>query len=156
MFRMISCCVSVLIAAILFAACPVLAEETVTVGFGSLKIGGIYQSHYSWYESDSIASQFKTHRARLLLSGTLIPDKVKFLVQADAVQNPYLLDTKLMMYHIPNTEMTIGRFVPNFTLYMPQSTAKLDFVNYPVTTTQYAMWRQTGIQFKTTFDALSV
>ena len=134
----------------------VSAEEGVTVGFGSLKIGGIYQSTFTWFEDDDIASEFKTQRAMISLSGTLLPDKIKFLVQANAIQNPILLDSKLMLYYIPNTELSIGRFLPFFTLFMPKSAAQQDFIKYPLTTSQYAMWRQTGIQFKTTIESFSL
>jgi hypothetical protein len=46
----------------------------------------------------------------------------------------------------------VGRFLPNFTLYMPYSTAKLEMINYPFTTTKYAVWRQCGIQSTTTTE----
>lgn len=128
---------------------PAFAAEPVTVGFGSLKIGGNYQGYYAWYENDSQASEFDTKRARLLLSGTLIPDKVDFFIQAEALGNPYLLDSKLIMKYIPNTAISMGRFIPNYTLYMPKSTAQLNVINYPLTTLRTAMWRQTGIQSNT-------
>lgn len=134
----------------------VSAEEGVTVGFGSLKIGGVYQSTFTWFEDDDIASEFKTQRAMISLSGTLVPDKIKYLVQANAIQSPILLDSKLMLYHIPNTELSIGRFLPFFTLFMPKSAAQQDFIKYPLTTSQYAMWRQTGVQFKTTIESFSL
>ncbi|MGB3976841.1 MAG: hypothetical protein WBM02_05635 [bacterium] len=132
------------------------AEEGVTVGFGSLKIGGIYQSTFTWFEYDDTPCEFKTQRAMISLSGTLVPDKIKYLVQANAIQSPILLDSKLMLYHIPNTELSIGRFLPFFTLFMPKSAAQQDFIKYPLTTSQYAMWRQTGVQFKTTIDSFSL
>ncbi len=125
-------------------------EETVKIGFGTLKLGGVYQSTFTWYEDDALASQFKLKRARLILSGTLVPDKVTFFVQGDGAATPYILDTRLNLNYIPKTQLSIGRFVPSFTLYMPLSTAKLDFVNYPFTTSKFAMWRQTGMQSTTT------
>jgi len=129
---------------------PVTAGEPIEVGVGSLKIGGNYQGYYAWYDSDSKASEFDTKRARLLLFGTILPDKVEYFVQADAVGSPYLLDSKLILKYIPNTAVSIGRFVPNYTLYMPKSTAKLNLINYPLTTLRTAMWRQTGVQSMTT------
>ncbi len=135
---------------LVLTAAPAFSAEPATVGFGSLKLGGNYQGYYAWYESDSLASEFDTKRARLLLSGTLIPDKVDFFVQADAVGSPYLLDSKLILKHLPKTTITMGRFVPAYTLYMPRSTAQLNLVNYPLTTLRTATWRQTGVESKTT------
>ncbi len=123
-----------------------MAGEPVTVGFGSLNIGGIFQTTASWYEMDNSPWEFNLKRARILMSGVLIPEKVKFVAQGDAVVSPALLDSKLIFIGVPNLELTVGRFVPNFTHYMPMHTGKLDFINYPMTTTSYAMWRQTGIQ----------
>ncbi|MCK4518108.1 hypothetical protein KAT92_04985, partial [Candidatus Babeliales bacterium] len=40
-------------------------------------------------------------------------------------------------------------FLPNFTLYMPYSTAKLEMINYPLTTQMFATWRQVGLQTTT-------
>lgn len=133
-----------------------LGQEAVTVGTGTLKIGGIYQGYYASYDSDGPASEFDTKRARLLLSGTLIPDKVDYFVQAEAVASPYLLDSKLILKYIPNTAISMGRFVPNYTMYMPRSTAQLNVINYPLTTTRTAMWRQTGIQSNTTMKYLDL
>jgi len=132
------------------------AAEEIQVGKGTLRIGGNYQGTFSWYEDDDNPSEFATKRARLLLFGTLLPEKVKYFVQADAKGSPYLLDTKLILSYIPKTSVTIGRFVPHYTLYMPKSTAKLNLINYPLTTLRTAMWRQTGVMSKTKTDYLDV
>jgi hypothetical protein len=62
------------------------------------------------------------------------------------------LDYKAQFFYIPKTEIAVGRFLPNFTLYMPYSTAKLEMINYPLTTLAYAVWRQVGIQTTTRTD----
>jgi hypothetical protein len=130
--------------------------ESITVGTGSLRIGGNFQTTFSWYEDDAKASEFQIQRARLMLHGMIVPDKIGYFVQGDMKRTPYLLDTRLMLYYIPNTEVYIGRFVPKFTLYMPHGTTRMDFVNYPLTTSRYAMWRQMGVQFNTQFDSLNL
>ncbi|MBN1295547.1 hypothetical protein JXA80_02125 [bacterium] len=139
-----------------FSGASVMAGEGVEVGIGSLKIGGNYQGYYAWYDNDDAASEFDTKRARLLLFGTLIPDKIDYFVQAEAVSSPYLLDSKLILKYIPNTAISMGRFVPNYTLYMPKSTARLNLINYPLTTLKTAMWRQTGVQSTTTTEFFDV
>jgi len=63
-----------------------------------------------------------------------------------------VLDYKAQFFYIEKTEIAVGRFLPNFTLYMPYSTAKLEMINYPYTTTKYAVWRQCGIQSTTTTE----
>jgi hypothetical protein len=79
----------------------------------------------------------------------------------------------ILLNYIPETSITIGRFLPNFTLYMPAATSKLDMINYPLLVTGestsytiknvagtadstislsvpgYAMWRQSGLQTST-------
>jgi len=127
----------------------VKAGEGVTVGFGSLKLGGIFQATGMFTDADNDSSEFKLKRARLLLSGTLIPDKVKFFVQCEGVSSPYVLDSKMILSVIPKTAIVIGRFIPNFTLYMPYHTGKMELINYPLVTTKHAMWRQSGIQSQT-------
>ncbi len=131
--------------------------EPLDVGNGTLKLGGILQSTFT-YAFDTLATQtsFALKRARFLLFGSIVPDKVKYFVQTEAVGSPFLLDTKLQFFYLPKTEIAFGRFLPNFTYYMPMSTAKLDIINYPLLTTKYAMWRQVGLQTTTTTDYFDV
>lgn len=131
--------------------------EPIDIGNGTLKVGGILQSTVNYYQ-DTLQPQtsFVMKRARFLLFGSIIPDKVKYFVQTEAVGTPFLLDTKLQFFYLPKTEVAFGRFLPNFTYYMPMSTAKLDFVNYPLISTKYAMWRQVGLQTTTMTDYIDL
>ncbi len=142
---------------------PLLAQnETVLAHYGTLKIGGILQSTFTYYiydedtvENGSTGPQtaFALKRTRLLFWGTIVNDNVKYFIQTEGVGSPYVLDTKLIFAnYIPQTSFTIGRFLPNFTHYMPMSTAKLDLINYPVIVQAYGMWRQVGLQTATTSD----
>lgn len=130
--------------------------ESLAVGYGTLKIGGILQAGATYTMDTLQASQFRfqMRRARLLFWGEVVPDKVKYFIQTDATLERFLLDTKLQFFYIPQTEVTIGRFLPNFTHYMPRSTARLDMINYPLFVSQYAMWRQIGVQTTTKTDYL--
>lgn len=125
------------------------ALPEINVGFGSLKLGVILQAYYSYNEDDAVADMFKVRRARLLLTGTLLTDKLKYFIQSDMTTSPALVNTMLQFYYIPKTELAVGRLFPQFTLYMPQSTAKLDLVNYPLVTSKYGMFGQSGIQSTT-------
>ncbi len=152
----------------LMSACSFLYAEPVNIDNGVLRLGGILQtSIYYHQETTKPKTEFKMDRARFLFWGTLIPDKVKYFIQTEAVQaiaavvkdtlggmesavkTPFLLDTKLSFNYIPKTEITIGRFLPAFTIYMPRPVSKLDVVNYPLLVPAYAMWRQVGVQTTT-------
>lgn len=130
----------------------VLAEEAqITVGKGTLKIGGILQAGFTYNVEDKMGvDAFTLNRARFLFWGTIIPDKVKYFVQTETKNTVDILDYKAQFFYIQKTEIAVGRFLPNFTIYMPYATSKLEMINYPLTTTQYATWRQVGIQSTTT------
>jgi hypothetical protein len=135
----------------LLALSSVLAEESgITVGKGTLKIGGILQAGYTYNLEDDMGNDsFWLKRVRFLFWGTIIPDKVKYFVQLDHAGGVSALDYKAQFFYIEKTEIAVGRFLPNFTLYMPYSTAKLELINYPMTTTKFAVWRQCGLQVTT-------
>lgn len=129
-------------------------DETggVAVGKGSLKVGGILQAGYTYNLEDAEGDDaFTLNRARFLFWGTIVPDKVKYFVQTETIHSdkPVVLDYKAQFFYIPQTEIAVGRFLPNFTYYMPQSTAKLELINYPLVTRMFATWRQSGIQTTT-------
>ncbi|MGB2698403.1 MAG: hypothetical protein WBD28_11165, partial [Candidatus Zixiibacteriota bacterium] len=125
----------------------------VKVGKGTLKIGGILQAGFTFNMEDEdvnhFSNSFTLNRARFLFWGTIVPDKVKYFVQLDTKLQPCFLDYKAQFFYIEKTEIAFGRFLPNFTIYMPYSTAALEMINYPLTTQRYAMWRQIGIQSTT-------
>lgn len=125
----------------------------IKVGKGTLKIGGILQAGFTYYVEDGTGfDSFTLNRARFLFWGAIVPDKVKYFVQLDHKGSISVLDYKAQFFYIPKTEVTFGRFLPNFTLYMPYSTAKLEMINYPMTTTKFAVWRQVGVQTTTKTD----
>jgi phosphate-selective porin len=138
---------------VLSLAVPNMASAGVLVGQKGdmdLNIGAILQAGYTYHMEDTLnVDGFWMKRARLLFSGTIIPDKVKFFVQTDVTNDFSILDYKARFFYIPQTEIAFGRFLPNYTLYMPVSTAKLEMINYPVTTSAFATWRQVGIQTTT-------
>ncbi|KPL02612.1 MAG: hypothetical protein AMJ90_05330 [candidate division Zixibacteria bacterium SM23_73_2] len=134
-----------------------LAE--VKVGKGTLKIGGILQAGFTYNLEDSMGfDSFTLNRARILLWGDIVPNKIKYFVQTETYNVskgeviPVILDYKAQFFYIQKTEITVGRFLPNFTLYMPYHTGKLEMINYPLTTQRYAVWRQVGIQTTTQTD----
>jgi len=128
-----------------------LAE--IKVGKGTLNVGGILQAGFTYYVEDETGfDSFTLNRARFLFWGVIVPDKVKYFVQLDHRGSTSVLDYKAQFFYVPQTEIAFGRFLPNFTLYMPYSTAKLEMINYPLTTLRFAVWRQVGIQSTTKTD----
>jgi hypothetical protein len=154
------------IAGILFSLLisnSILAEEAgITVGKGTLKIGGILQAGFAYnLEDEAGIDAFTLNRARFLFFGAIVPEKVKYFVQTETVGSPSILDYKAQFFYIPKTEIAVGRFLPNLTLYMPYHTGKLEMINYPLfviyrdpTTKKflYSPWRQVGIQTTTQTD----
>jgi len=133
---------------ILLSLSSVSAQVTdISIGKGSLKLGGILQAGYTWHAEDKEGfDSFTINRARFLMWGEIIPDQVTYFVQLETKSDVSLLDYKAALNYIPKTKLIIGRFLPNLTLYMPSSTAKLEMINYPLTTSRFAPWRQIGIQ----------
>ncbi|OQX54659.1 MAG: hypothetical protein B5M53_05660 [Candidatus Cloacimonas sp. 4484_209] len=139
----------------LILSVPLFAQdEPINARYGTLRVGGIIQTTLT-YNLDTLETQtaFALRSSRLLFSGTVLSDRVKYFVQTEGTTSPYVLDTKVMLTnYIPLTTISIGRFLPNFTYYMPRSVAKLDLINYPLFVLNYGMWRQIGIQTTTKTD----
>ena len=161
MKRFITICGALAVAGMI--AMPLTAQaEGVSVGKGACKLSGIFQGQFRIYQAvgatgdTEINDSFDYSRARLLLIGN-VTDNVKYIFQGDAKSSPWLLDARMIFLNVfSNTEIQVGRFLPNFTYYMPQLVSKLEFVNYPLLTTTYAMWRQVGVQSTTKFGAHSL
>jgi len=135
---------------LLFASFATAELADIKVGKGTLKVGGILQAGYTYHlEDDEGVDGFTLNRARTLFWGCIVPDKIKYFLQFEHKDGTGILDYKARFFYIRKTEITVGRFLPNFTLYMPSSTAKLEMINYPLTTQKYAMWRQVGVQTTT-------
>lgn len=135
----------------------------IKVGEGTLKIGGVLQAGYTHYIGDDIPADaavqynsFTLNRARLLLSGEIIPEKIKYFVQTEFKGETSIKDFKARFFYLPMTEVTVGRFSPAFTIKMTTSTASQGLINYPLTTQKFGMWRQMGIQTTTTTEYLDV
>ncbi len=150
------------ILALVFNTISIAQLTEIKVGKGDLKLGGILQTGYDYSfaeDEDGVNGQFTLNRARFLLWGTIVPNKVKYFVQTETRNGVGVLDFKMIFVNcLPKTSITVGRFLPNFSLYMPAATSKLEMINYPLLVTGgglmtgYAMWRQTGIQTATNLD----
>lgn len=112
---------------------------------------GNFQSQFMMKMSDDDElgpnDQFKMNRARLILKGEVIPEKVCLVAQFEMNATNPMRDFKFIYAGLPmNTYIAFGRMKPNFTYYMPRSTAKLDFIHYPLMVYAYGMDWQMGVQ----------
>jgi hypothetical protein len=149
--------------------------EGVKIGVGSLRMGGIFQSWLyatNWdntlqYGGVDKYTEFTVKRARFLFWGTIVPDKVKYFAQLDMVNAPAFLDYKMIFAnYVPKTSISVGRFLPYWTLYMWKPVSELELIHYPLIeevpsevlsdVPNFAMWRQGGVQSATDFDMFSV
>lgn len=154
-----------------------LAE--IKVGSGDLTVGGVFQTRLSYSMEDDEGhtnGEFTLNQARLRLAGTIAPDKVKYFAQTDFVGSPGIKDFKMIFInYIPKTAIAVGRYLPNWTKYMPAHTGQLDMINYPLFvqgggrvmasdpclpdstcptygSSKWAVWRQVGLQSTTTIE----
>ena len=162
-----------LVLMILALSLPVMGDmEAVRTGYGSLIIGGVFQSGFTYHMGDEIVDfdavdlanggqlqaadrgpdgEFLIHFARLSFKGMIIDDKVRYFVQLDLnpedpdAVGPLLLDAKIGLKYIPYTTLWMGRFAPNFTYFNPLNVAHLGLIDYPLMNQHMGVQRQSGI-----------
>lgn len=141
---------------LVFCGINLAQAETVESGKGTFKLGVMAQAGFLMAEDDDATcsnTSFTLNRARILAAGTIASYPVDWSIQTEMRSSPSILDVKITFPGLlPRTNLSVGRFSPNFTHYMPMSTAKLDFINYPILVSQYAMWRQCGVQSATNLE----
>ena len=116
--------------------------ELYNVNGRSLTLRGFTQVYYS-YSSQS-TNTFSLRRSRVIFFMRQ-SSNLTFKMQLDFLKSPALLDAK-MQYRRGNFMFQLGRFLPDFTFYMPHSSTSLDFVYYPLMCEKYGMWRQVGLE----------
>ena len=128
-----------------------LPSPGVRTRYGSLTLGGIFQ-FWGWGKmppAEESDFEFNLKRARILLWGDIGTSKIDYFLRFEGLKSPFLLDAKLRLFYIPKTEVAIGRFLPDFSLYMPLLVSQLDTIDYPLVVQHYGMWHQVGIQSST-------
>jgi len=132
-------------------------DEAVISHYGTLKVGGVLQSTFTYnLDTLEVQTQFAVRKSIFLFWGTILQDNVKYFVKGGGMTSPYIIETKLMFdNYIPMTSIAIGRYLPNFTYYMSRNCAMLDLIEYPLLVQGYAMWQQIGVQTTTTTDFLN-
>ncbi|MDI7268946.1 MAG: hypothetical protein QME96_13225 [Myxococcota bacterium] len=142
----------VLLAAATLAAGDARAIEpgrtVINSSYGSLTVGTIlqglfearfdagdgYDTAYDAYANDHF--DFIAQRARLILRGSLLTPYLTYMFQGDATLPEFLLDARIG-FVIPegegtSTTISVGRFLPPFTLILPRPPSRLDAIEYPL------------------------
>ena len=157
-----------LVVALLATSGLAFAEDDVTVGVGNMKIGGILQSGFIFYIGNEyndggqavdrgVDMAFYIARARLLMAGAVVDERVTWFTQFEFARDAHaydtgfadiLLDMKLGFHYIPYTGIYVGRFMPKFTFFAPRHTGMLMLIDYPLMNRNAFMAeRQTGLDF---------
>ncbi|MEW5767635.1 MAG: hypothetical protein AB1797_08435 [bacterium] len=136
--------------------------ETVESGKGAFKLGTILQAGFLMAEDETTYppsqdanenTSFTLNRARLLATGQIGSESVKWYIETEMKHSPEILEAKITFPGlIPMTDLSVGCLAPNFTHYAPMSVAKLDFINYPRLVYAYGMGYQCGIQSTTNLE----
>jgi len=168
-----------LVGALALFALPAFADQEgdnqgVNVATGSLRLGGLLQTGFTFYVGNEVAGEgelgaqamdrpvdylFWMSRVRLLAAGEVLDDRVSYLMQFEfgrdtqrgsATIDDVLLDAKIGFHYIPYTAIYVGRFTPNFTFFAPRNSGKLMFIDYPLMNQNGSIFdsrRQTGLEF---------
>jgi len=120
-------------------------------GWGSMKLGAVMQAQFFASDMaddlDSKAVAFKIKRMRIILQGGFLKDKIGYLIQGDMVNTDgFLLDARASIKPTKEIEFRFGRFIPDFTYFMPINVGKLMAIDYPLVTESFAVWRQVGLE----------
>jgi hypothetical protein len=95
---------------------------------------------------------FNIKRARMIFIGGHKPSGLEFITQLELVSSNTwsqlpLLDLRLNYNPHKMLTITVGRFLPNFTFYMPTLVTRLDMIEYPLMAELYP-WRQVGLNIQ--------
>ncbi len=119
-----------------------LSFELYNVDGRRLNVYGFTQVYYKYSNRDD--NTLALRRTRLIFK-VKEGKNIQFKMQMDFLKNPALLDA-FMKYRKGAFMLKLGRFLPDFTFYMPHSSTSLDFVDYPIISKTYGMWRQVGFE----------
>lgn len=142
----------ILVAALMLLVSVVQAEDpNPIVTAPTMKLHSVMQTLVTVPVGDAPGVfDMSPQRMRLILVGDVVPGKVGYLFQGEALGDALILDMFFKFSgYVPNTTLNVGRFIPYFTYYQQNNTGKLDFINYPLTTLNYAQWRQVGVWSQT-------
>jgi len=127
-------------------------------------IGDDYENTVSGSDNYNNEVDFVTKRIRTILTGNFWKERVSFLLQGDLTETAlfndgeqdsgFLLDARVDIKpfigigpkELSGISISFGRYIPDFTYYMPRNVGLLDFVEYPLVTSSFAPWRQIGIE----------
>jgi hypothetical protein len=123
----------------------------VEASWGRMKLGAVMQAQLLASDiadkGDSRSVEFKLKRMRVILSGGFLKDMIGYYIQGDMVNMAgFLLDARASIRPLKGLEIRFGRFIPDFTYYMPLNVGRLMLIDYPLVTETFAPWRQVGLE----------
>lgn len=90
--------------------------------------------------------EFIIRRARIAFKGNVVDEHIGYFFQTDVQDGRVsLLDTRLAFSYIPYTTISIGRFLPKFTYWMPMNPAYTYLIDLPQMNSFLGVQRQTGV-----------
>lgn len=153
------------------ATIPPTGVKLVENDWVSLKFIGVFAQYFRFSftgiggDDSDWDDDFVTKRIRTILTGGFWDERVSFLLQGDLaeaapfngpdeVDSGFLLDARVNIFPfkgfgpeaLGGLGIAFGRFIPDFTYYMPRNVGMLDFVEYPLATSTFAVWRQIGTE----------
>lgn len=123
----------------------------VEAGWGHMKLSGVMQATLSASdlanENESRDVEFAFKRMRLILSGGFLDERVGYYVEGDMANvGGFLLDARASLKFLRGLEVRFGRFIPDFTYFMPANVGRLMTIDYPVVTERFGVFRQVGLE----------
>ena len=135
-----------------------LAQE-VAVEKGSMKPTGLLQTRFSHFWTGGAVDTFSLRCAEIGFPGKLNEDiSYNIRLGIDGGHSWPLREANVKVCHIPRVELTMGQFKPPFGLEVLTSSAKLDFINKTMSTTQCKckpVERDIGVQAKVNMEYVS-
>ena len=123
----------------------------VKAGWGNMRLFGILHAQLAASDladtADARHTEFRLARMDLILEGNFWNKKIGYFIEGDMANVAgFLLDARVSIMPLEGFEIRIGRFIPDFTYYMPASKSGLMTIDYPLVTSSVAPWHQVGME----------
>ncbi|MFH1434434.1 MAG: hypothetical protein ABIJ56_01840, partial [Pseudomonadota bacterium] len=129
-------------------------EEGITLvkaGWGNMRLFGILHAQLAASDladtADARHTEFRLARMDLILEGNFWNRKIGYYIEGDMANVAgFLLDARVSVMPAQGLEIRIGRFIPDFTYFMPACKSGLMAIDYPLVTSSLAPWHQVGLE----------
>ena len=123
----------------------------VKAGWGNMRLFGILHAQLAASDladtADARHTEFRLARMNLVLAGNFWNKKIGYYIEGDMANVAgFLLDARISIKPVQGLEIRIGRFIPDFTYFMPACKSGLMAIDYPLVTSSLAPWHQVGLE----------